>query len=206
MRRRSRAGGESPNAQAPKAVARKSRIAPKAVRPRSSSAATRKQRSRGSPASGTRRWLQQTATSEILSVISQSPTDVRPSSTPCRDRSASAAEPTRCLCCFADGEHRSTRPRALVIAEISNTSDNDLCARAQASLAAFGRQEDAALPDVLTDPEYDAGDTARLGRIRTTLLPLLREESVIGVLRLSESTQYPRAVEIKLVRPSPTKP
>ena len=33
MRRRSRAGGKSPNAQAPKTAARKSRIAPKAVRP-----------------------------------------------------------------------------------------------------------------------------------------------------------------------------
>jgi hypothetical protein len=39
MRRRSSTGGKSPNAQAPKAAARKSRIAPKAVRPRSSSAA-----------------------------------------------------------------------------------------------------------------------------------------------------------------------
>ena len=39
MRRRSRAGGKSPNAQAPKAAARKSRIAPKAVRPRSASTA-----------------------------------------------------------------------------------------------------------------------------------------------------------------------
>ena len=38
MRRRSRAGGKSPNAQAPKAAGRKSRIALKAVRPSSSSA------------------------------------------------------------------------------------------------------------------------------------------------------------------------
>src|SRR5262249_28009846 len=39
MRRRSRAGGKSPNAQPPKPAARKSRIAPKTVRSRSSSAA-----------------------------------------------------------------------------------------------------------------------------------------------------------------------
>jgi hypothetical protein len=39
MRRRSRAGGKSPNAQAPKAAARKSRIGTKAGRPRSSLAA-----------------------------------------------------------------------------------------------------------------------------------------------------------------------
>ena len=38
MRRRSRAGGKSPNAQDPKTAARKSRIAPKA-RPRSTSTA-----------------------------------------------------------------------------------------------------------------------------------------------------------------------
>jgi hypothetical protein len=39
MRPRSRAGGKSPDAQAPKAAARKSGIVPKAARPRSSSAA-----------------------------------------------------------------------------------------------------------------------------------------------------------------------
>jgi hypothetical protein len=39
MRRRSRAGGKSPNAQGPKAAARKSRSAPTVVRSRKSSAA-----------------------------------------------------------------------------------------------------------------------------------------------------------------------
>jgi hypothetical protein len=39
MRRRSRAGGKSPNAHAPKAAARESRIAQVGARPRSSSAA-----------------------------------------------------------------------------------------------------------------------------------------------------------------------
>src|ERR1700756_5030143 len=39
MRWRSRAGGKSPSAQAPKAAARKSRIAPKAGHPRSTSTA-----------------------------------------------------------------------------------------------------------------------------------------------------------------------
>jgi hypothetical protein len=38
MRRRARVGGKSPNAQAPKAAARKSRVAPKDLRPRGSSA------------------------------------------------------------------------------------------------------------------------------------------------------------------------
>ena len=77
MRRRSRAGGKSPNAQAPKAAARKNRIAPKA-RPRSSSAAREETKVARLTRERDDALARQTATSEILRVISQSPTDVRP--------------------------------------------------------------------------------------------------------------------------------
>ena len=75
MRRRSSAGGKSLNAQGRKAAARKGRIAPKGVR-RSSAVGhetevARLTRERDEA------LARQTATSEILRVISQSPTDVR---------------------------------------------------------------------------------------------------------------------------------
>jgi hypothetical protein len=77
MRRRSRAGGKSPNAQAPKAAARKSRIAPKAVRSRGSSAASEETKVARLTRERDEALARQSATSEILRVISQSPTDVR---------------------------------------------------------------------------------------------------------------------------------
>src|SRR6476660_4387991 len=74
MRRRSRAGGKTPNAQAPKAAARKSRIAPKAVRPRGSSAATSKETEVARLTRQRDEALErEKATADVLRVISSSP-------------------------------------------------------------------------------------------------------------------------------------
>ena len=74
MRRRSRAGGKTPNAQAPKAAARKSRIAPKAVRPRNSSAATSKETEVARLTRQRDEALErEKATADVLRVISSSP-------------------------------------------------------------------------------------------------------------------------------------
>ena len=66
MRRRSRAGGEPAKAQRRKTVARKSRITPKAVRPRSSSAAREETKVARLTRERDEALEQQTATSEVL--------------------------------------------------------------------------------------------------------------------------------------------
>ncbi|MGE9010617.1 GAF domain-containing protein [Leptospira interrogans] len=48
------------------------------------------------------------------------------------------------------------------------------------------------IPDVLTDPEYTAATAQRLGKFRTILgVPLLRERTAIGVFMIARSAQKP---------------
>jgi two-component system, NtrC family, sensor kinase len=215
MRRRSRGGGKSPNAQAPKAVARKNRIASKAIRPRSSSAARGKTKvarltrelnqaleQQTAITIENRRLLnelreslqQQTATADVLKLISRSTFDLQTLLNTVVSKAARLCEADKGSIQMRDGQlfriraHYCYPRKGLEHAEATPLEANRSNMTGRVALEGKAVQ----IHDVLADPEYRLAGYQKTIGFRTILgVPLLREGATIGVFVLTRDEVNP---------------
>jgi signal transduction histidine kinase len=138
---------------------------------------------------------QQIATSEILGVISQSPTDVQPVFDTIAEHAKRLCDARECGVFRFDGE----------LIHLVAQADTDE-AWANALRSAFprppGRGSITAraiqtrslvhIPDVLIDPEFELTEAARASSVRSTLsVPMIREGEVIGAITVDRRESKP---------------
>ena len=194
MRRRSKASGEPAKAQRRKTVARKSRITPKAAHPRNPSAAREETKVARLTHELSDARQQQTATSEILGVISRSnfklqpllQSVVRTAMQLCRAEQAVIYRQQDGKYRFAAGH--STVPAYLEIEKQTVILPGKGTVVGRSALT--GRV--AQIDDAWNDPLYEKKRNAKIGGVRSMIsVPLMREGEPIGAIALARNRVEP---------------
>jgi two-component system NtrC family sensor kinase len=179
MRRHSRAGGKSPTAQAPKAAARKSRIAPKAGHRRSTSTANLETEVARLTRERDEALQQQRATADVLKVISGSTFDLQTLLGALTKSAAQLCAADLGLIFQQDGDVL----RLVANFGVSQQAERYWVehpvpvGRGSASGRALLEGKEIHIPDVLADPEYRATRYQKLEGYRIIRLRC-RDESV----------------------------
>ena len=195
MRRRSKARGTSTNARPPKTAARKSHIASKALRRRSSSAAGEEIKLARLTRERDEALEQQTATSEVLSIIRRSPADAQPVFDAIVQSAARLCGAIFSAVYLYEDDHvhiaatnnfsPEAARRAVELREQKRPDRSHLGGRAILDRAIVH------VPDVLNDPEYSR-EWALAGGWRAVLaVPLLRDGKPVGAVTVAKAEPKP---------------
>jgi two-component system, NtrC family, sensor kinase len=137
---------------------------------------------------------QQTATSEVLRVISSSPTDIQPvlevilrtAGRLCAAEYALFFKLQDGKCCLAASNNAQAEYVKYLLEHPINIDRGSVVGRAILECRTIH------LPDCLADPEYKSQEYASVGKHRSMLgVPLLREGAVIGVIGLQRTFVQP---------------
>jgi GAF domain-containing protein len=187
MRRRSTAGGEPTKVHRRKTAARKSRVAPKAVRPRSSSVDSEETKMARLVRERDEAREQQTAMSEVLRLISQSKFELqsvlqniaKTAARLCRSDGAVIFQLEGGVYRFAAGY--SLVPAFLEIERRTVISSGPGTVIGRAAMT----REVARIDDAWTDPLYEKKEDAKIEGNRSMIgVPLLREGEPVVVIGL----------------------
>ncbi len=194
MRRRSKASGKAVKTRNRKAIALKRRNAPKAA-PRSSPSAA----SQGTEVARLIRELtetleQQSATADVLRMISSSPSDIQAVlESIVRIAGELCAAEYSILFRLRDGKYHVACSNKAATEFVKFFSEHPISVDRGSLVGRTAIARCAVhIEDCLTDPEYTLHEAARLGRHRTMLgVPLLREGVPIGVIGLLRTAVKP---------------